>query len=391
MAQHNKPLNINGLPHRGENSWGEQPYGQIDQDIRCSNTLEARFYQSHQAHQHLLDSVFAGSWQFLMHRDDLQDHDVFPLTLLPGSLEEPLLLSLSKDHGSSGSHWTCLSNVCTHRGHLLVEKAGKGTQLRCRYHGRTFDLAGQLKKAPGFEGALNFPCAEDHLPRLPLEQLGGLFFTRLHQRPGYSVHFTSISQVIRDRLSDNFLEALRPKVELDQDYRVDAHWALYCDNYLEGFHIPYVHPALNRSLDYGAYQTILFDGGSLQIGIAKEGELCFEQDQRSGDQQGLVAAYYYFFFPNLMLNFYPWGLSSNVVEPVGIDQCRVRFRTFVARPDLLKDAYDIDEVQREDEEVVHSVQRGLQSRLYRRGRFSPEQERGVHHFHRQIAAAFSPT
>ena len=45
----------------------------------------------------------------------------------------------------------------------------------------------------------------------------------------------------------------------------------------------------------------------------------------------------------------------------------------------------IDKVEREDEYVVEGVQKGLQSRFYHAGRFSPEREKGVHHFHRLIA------
>jgi choline monooxygenase len=44
-------------------------------------------------------------------------------------------------------------------------------------------------------------------------------------------------------------------------------------------------------------------------------------------------------------------------------------------------------VEHEDEEVVEAVQRGIRARMYRRGRYSPTRETGVHHFHRLLAAA----
>jgi choline monooxygenase len=49
----------------------------------------------------------------------------------------------------------------------------------------------------------------------------------------------------------------------------------------------------------------------------------------------------------------------------------------------------LDRVEREDEAIVESVQRGTAARLYDRGRYSPAREQGVHHFHRMLAAAFS--
>jgi choline monooxygenase len=45
----------------------------------------------------------------------------------------------------------------------------------------------------------------------------------------------------------------------------------------------------------------------------------------------------------------------------------------------------LDEVEMEDEAVVKTVQRGLRSRFYSKGRYSPTREQGVHHFHRLVA------
>jgi len=44
----------------------------------------------------------------------------------------------------------------------------------------------------------------------------------------------------------------------------------------------------------------------------------------------------------------------------------------------------LDRVEMEDEAIVQQVQRGVRSRFYRRGRYSPTRERGVHHFHRLV-------
>jgi choline monooxygenase len=358
----------------------------VETDIRQAHTLPASFYRSTRAFEHMLQHGFAPSWQFVGHQSDNTLADWIPFTLLPGSLGEPLLLARQsvdqqnpQNDAFRAKGWKCLSNVCTHRGHVMLQEACRGERIRCRYHGRSFDREGCLKNAPGFEHALHFPEPEDHLPELALQNLGGLLFTRLQPNHPQAIPFKTWIQPVLDRMPHSFLELLRPRPDLDIDYPVHAHWGLYCDNYLEGFHIPYVHPALNRMLDFSAYRTECYDNGSLQIGVAKPGELSFEFGEPN------VAAYYYFLFPNLMLNFYPWGLSLNLVEPRGLDQCLVRFRTFVARPELLDQAYNIDEVQREDEAVVHAVQRGVQARLYKRGRFSPDLEQGVHQFHRQIA------
>ncbi|HVS01981.1 MAG TPA: SRPBCC family protein, partial [Thermoanaerobaculia bacterium] len=109
----------------------------------------------------------------------------------------------------------------------------------------------------------------------------------------------------------------------------------------------------------------------------------------SPDAGTRVAAYYFWVFPNLMLNVYPWGLSINVVRPLAVGRTRVSFLSWVWRPEKLASGAGaaLDRVEREDEEVVECVQRGVRSRLYRRGRYSPTREQGVHHFHRLVAAA----
>ena len=111
---------------------------------------------------------------------------------------------------------------------------------------------------------------------------------------------------------------------------------------------------------------------------AREGEPAFDGTS--------VAALYWFVFPNLMLNFYPWGLSLNLVEPQSPQRTRVRFRSYVG--DAARGATGaggaLDLVEAQDESIVEAVQRGVRSRLYRGGRYSPAHERGVHHFHRLL-------
>src|SRR5262249_30927658 len=104
-----------------------------------------------------------------------------------------------------------------------------------------------------------------------------------------------------------------------------------------------------------------------------------------------VAAYYFWLFPTTMLNVYPWGLSVNVVQPLSPSRTRVKFVSYVGREDLrgVGAGGDLDRVEMQDEAVVAAVHRGMRSRLYRPGRYSAAHERGVHHFHRMLAAALA--
>ncbi|MCU1277842.1 MAG: Choline monooxygenase, partial [bacterium] len=349
----------------------------VDADITRAETLPGEAYRSKELHARIVERVFASSWQLAPDATLVAPGTVAPFTLLPGTLDDPLLLV------RDGETLRCLSNVCTHRGAILCDEPCEATSLRCRYHGRRFSLDGKLTHAPEFEGAVDFPSARDNLPLLPTARFGPLVLTSL--QPAFDVD--ELLAPIRRRLGalpGTSLEALVLDSESVRDYDVAANWMLYVDNYLEGLHIPFVHPSLSQALDFGSYRTELDARGTTQIGIARSKDS--GEDTFDGSD---VAAWYFWLFPNLMLNFYPWGLSLNVVMPFGVDAMRVHYRAYVldeARRERGAGS-GLDRVEHEDEAVVESVQRGIHSRLYRRGRYSPSRETGVHHFHRLLCAA----
>lgn len=355
----------------------------IDARIEVAETLPGAFYRSAVWHERVLDRAFRPSWQLLGDSDLVRvPGQATPIVLLEGSLDEPLVVTRDREDRAY-----CLSNVCTHRANLVCEGATVGPALRCRYHGRRFGLDGRMLSMPEFEGVEDFPSERDDLPRLPLLEWRHLLFTSLAPDPTPP----QFIDVLERRVGWLPIEEASFDASRSRDYLVDANWALYCDNYLEGFHIPYVHNGLAGALDYGRYRTELFEGGVVQVGIADGAEPAFELPSDAADHGEAVAAYYYWFFPNLMLNFYPWGLSINVVRPLGVDRTRVSFLSYVWDPGRLDQGAGagLDRVEREDEAVVESVHRGAGSQLYRRGRYSAKRERGVHHFHRQLVAALA--
>ena len=360
----------------------------IDPDITRARTLPSAFYLDPAVHALARERVFARSWQWLGDLDDVaQPGSLAPRTMLPGHLDEPLLLARD-----AVGELRCLSNVCTHRGNLLVAAPCQADQIRCGYHSRRFDLQGRMTFMPGFEEAKDFPGDRDHLPRVALAEFAGQAFGSLAPAAPFADFFAGIGA----RLPWPGLDELRHDPARDRDFEVAAHWALYVENYLEGLHIPFLHPALNRVLDMAQYSYHLGRYGSLQLALARAGDAAFELPPASPDHGRRVAAYYWWVFPNLMLNFYPWGLSLNVVQPLAPDRTRITFRGYVRDAGRLGGGAGaaLDEVELEDEAAVASVQRGMRSRLYDSGRYSPSHERGVHHFHRLLcefmAAPSSP-
>ncbi len=352
----------------------------VDRDIRKAETLPAHFYTDPDVFNRIREKIFLRSWQFIGDENRVKvDKSVFPFVLLDKYLAEPMVLTRDEQ-----GKIHCLSNVCTHRANLVSLGAGKAKKLTCMYHGRRFGLDGRFEHMPEFKEAEEFPRPCDDLHKFPLEQWGNMLFAGLN--PAFDLK--GVISTMNERVGFLPLSEFTYDESLSKDYLVHAHWALYCDNYLEGFHVPFVHESLNQVLDYGNYTTEVYEYCNLQIGYADDSNEVFSLPEGHPDFGKKVAAYYYWVFPNMMFNFYPWGLSVNVVKPIDMNRTRVSFLTYVHDPEKLGKGAgnELEKVEREDEFVVENVQSGIRSAFYRGGRFSPKREKGVHHFHRLLAA-----
>lgn len=328
----------------------------IDPDIRKAKTIPSEYYIDPAFFQLSKERIFEKTWHFAGRAD--HTNTLRPFELLPGFLDEPLLMV------KTGSGMRCLSNVCTHRGKILVEASCNANLIRCGYHGRRFSLEGKFLSMPEFDGVEDFPSEFDNLAEVAIAEMEGFSFVSLDPVDAFE-NFIKDSNAKPLHKGDLALTS-------SVTYEIDANWTLYCENYLEGFHIPFVHKSLNDVVDYGTYTTEIFRYSSVQTGY---------------DQAGNVAGRYLFIFPNTMFNFYPWGISVNVVRPISPFRTEVDYFTYVA-DEALADAgagADLHRVELEDEAVVESVQRGIRSRFYSYGRYSPTREQGTHHFHRLIA------
>ena len=352
----------------------------VDEDISRAKTLDKSFYNSENLFDECREKLFASSWQFIGNEDLLSDdRNIFPFTLLENYLDEPLVLTRDKDQ-----QLHLLSNACTHRGNIIADHHCRASNLRCKYHGRIFQLDGRFHSMPEFKEVKEFPRPEDNLKNLPLFTWGKWLLTSLSP----SNDPQSIFMDMMNRVSWMPLRDFHFRPELSRDFVVRAHWALYCENYLEGFHIPFVHASLNAVIDFGNYTTELFPLSNLQLGIAKDNENSFDLPPGTVNSGKKIAAYYFFVFPNMMFNFYPWGLSVNIVKPLSTKETRISFLTYVWENSKYNSGAGsgLDEVEMEDEEVVENVQRGIRSRYYTHGRYSVTREQGTHHFHRMISA-----
>jgi choline monooxygenase len=228
--------------------------------------------------------------------------------------------------------------------------------------------------------AADFDPASVRLPRLEVRVWQGLVFAGGAQAGDFEALVAGMSARIGEErgLADY---GLHQRV----DYEIACNWKVYVDNFLEGYHVPHVHPALNRLLDYRSYATETADWHSLQSSPLDSDDALYGEGE----------ALYYWLWPNTMLNLLPGRLQTNRVLPLGVDRCRVRFDFYyrqdadaAARARQDADREFSDAVQQEDIVVCEDVQRGMASGSYQPGRLNPLRETGVHHFHELVRAAY---
>ena len=220
----------------------------IDEDICKARTMPSKFYHSPKIYRKL-KKLFNRSWQFVGDTDLLEKNNAHPDILLEGMVDEPYVLTKSDENIQ------CLSNVCTHRGTIVCEKATKTKNLICGYHGRQFHIDGKMKFMPEFKDVENFPSKSDDLPSIEMNVWKDMIFIINDKK----CEISELIKPMNERVSWLPLEEFKYKPELSRIYNVKANWALYCDNYLEGFHIPICKTVLSiPSVKYSSYSRVWF-------------------------------------------------------------------------------------------------------------------------------------
>lgn len=150
---------------------------EVNPDISEARTLSTDFYLLPEHFKKAKENIFAKSWHLIGDTDQVKENGwVTPVHLLENYLDEPLILSRDKQ---GALH--CMSNVCTHRGNLIIENPCKLNDIRCKYHGRRINLNGKFLSMPEFKEVKGFPTEADDLTNLPLHNWGKLLFTSLNK------------------------------------------------------------------------------------------------------------------------------------------------------------------------------------------------------------------
>ncbi len=346
----------------------------LDDDLRCvpleeASALAARFYTDPAMVEVERREVFSRTWQLAAHGAALGAPGDHVVGEIAGT---PLLIVRGE-----GGVLRAFHNVCRHRAGPLATTSGQNaTTLRCRYHGWSYALDGHLRAAPEMGEARDFDTGSICLTAVRVRQWQGLVFVALADG---APDLDEVVDGIVDRIAPVDIGAMSFHSRVEYDVR--CNWKVYVDNFLEGYHLPHVHPGLSKVLDYRIYNTEVSPWYSLQHSPLRDAQTVY------GDGD----AWYYFVFPNIMLNIMPDRLQTNRVLPTGLDRCRVEFDYYYSPDGAARSERDqrfSDEIQQEDITICELVQKGLVSGGYLPGRLSPKREAGVWHFQNLLREAY---
>jgi phenylpropionate dioxygenase-like ring-hydroxylating dioxygenase large terminal subunit len=343
--------------------------------LEQASTIPAPWYLDRRIEEAEREQVFGANWIAVGRTDQVSLEGQFFTVEIAG---EPLVVVRGAD-----GELRAFFNVCRHHAAAVANvPCGTVRHLRCPYHGWTYGLDGSLKGTPEFAGVCNFDRAANGLVPVRVEAWEQFVFVTLD--PGAAplpIFLGDLpARVITLGLADLHFFARKT-------YSLACNWKVYVDNYLDGgYHVPHLHEGLSSVLDYKEYTIENSQRYSLQSSpmVRSEEHESFAAT-RTGDR-----AYYYWLYPNFMINIYEGVMDTNLVIPLATDRCLVQFDFFFkdvsdgARHANTKSVAVSDRIQNEDVDICESVQRGLGSRAYGAGRLSVRREGGEHLFHRLL-------
>ncbi len=329
-------------------------------------TLPAALYRDPALYEKERSHVFARAWLLIAHDSQMPEPGDYVAVTVAGY---PLLLVRGEDGKVRGFH-----NVCRHRAGPLAD-VGTGhceRALTCRYHGWRYALDGRLMSARDFGPASDFDPRDYALHALACETWRGFIFVNLTRD---AAPLGSTIRPLADRTLNMPLESFR--FARASRHEIRCNWKTYVENYLEGYHIPLVHPALNAFVDATRYEVEVDPPVVIHRAPPRDGVP--------------VAGLWAWLWPCLGINVYNDGLMMERMWPLDHARTQLDYLYFfppaIPQSEIDRAAASSEKTTAEDIAITEAVQRNLDAGIYHTGRLSPKHEGGLVWFQHQLRRA----
>ncbi len=372
----------------------------VDKAIESANGLPNECYTNEQFLEYERDKIFCDKWTVIGVGSSIPNAgDAKPYNLLG----IPLVIVRDRDLNIRVFH-----NVCSHRGFKLIDKpCTLKNVIRCPYHSWSYDFTGNLVATPHI-GGLNihnsdqFKKNQSKLKEVRSKVWMDIIFVNINSN---EIDFEEYIKPLEDRWS-KFINHDDQKLLIHSndygyfDLEVKSNWKFAIENYCESYHLPTIHPELNKVSDINDHYHIQ----GLPNRFAGQGSEKYEQPIKGNkkfdtfnnwDKKFIKNSEYIALFPNVMIGLHIDHFYVFWLEPLATNKTKEHMEMYYigeksANGEELKElrkenARFWKDVMLEDISAIEGMQEGRGSPIYNGGNFSPVMDQPTHQFHKWVA------
>jgi len=372
----------------------------VNKPIEAANGLPNECYISEDYLRYERNKVFFNKWTVIGVGSSIpKSGDAITYNLLG----IPLIILRDKKMNIRVFH-----NVCSHRGYKLLEKPCKlKNVIRCPYHSWAYDFEGNLVATPHL-GGLNihnskkFEKKNSGLKSIKTKIWMDIIFVNINSN---EIEFDEYIKPLEQRWS-KFIDKSDQKLIVHSndfgnfDLEVKCNWKFAIENYCESYHLPTIHPELNKVSNINDHYHIQ----GLPNRFAGQGSKKYDQPIRGNkkfdtfpnwDKDWLKNSEYVALFPNVMIGLHIDHFYVFWLEPISTNKTIEHMEMYYvgeksANGEELKDLRKENsrfwkDVMLEDISAIEGMQEGRNSPVYNGGNFSPIMDQPTHQFHKWVS------
>ncbi len=324
-------------------------------------------YTSAAIYRNDVKKIFTGSWQLVCPVSRLAKRGDYYATEISG-----LKVFVIKTQNGLRA----FRNVCRHIGaRLLPEGCGTSGTIRCPYHQWVWGEGGELINVPWWGKDPDFESTDWKLDEISVKVWRGLLFLAVKPELNFDLEYADLLEEIKDDPIETFIWTHEEKLVFN------ANWKIYTDNFVEGYHIPGVHPAFHKAIDFDKFETIALNG-HVRMTAPPRNNLFYKGK-------------WLWMWPNWTLSFFDGGMNTSRINPIDTNKTELIYNFYFEdisehtkekRDKIITDNLN---VIREDFEVCIETHKNYDSGAYRPGPLSPRHEQGVAYFQDRLIASSS--